>query len=202
MQLLHDALHSNRDSERPANRRPCPSAPAVQRLERIRRNEAMLRQLGVADAAGGLAAAAAAEQATAQAGLGREQRPLQRPRERRPAPPVVPVPMRKSARQRGERPLTQDEAVAAAAAELNEATAGAAGDTDLGGCWVLLQKLCMCQLCMFLLQSLPQRSIPWSCRPYQMVCRLLHRLPHKRLTNAPSVVQSMLACWTSKPTSS
>ena len=115
--------------------RPAP-LPAMQRLERIRRNEAMLRQLGVADAAGGLAAAVAAEQAAVQVASGPVRRPPHRPRERRPPALVAAVPVRKSARQRGDRPLTQDEAMAAAAAELNEAVAGVAGDTDLGeaGC--------------------------------------------------------------------
>ncbi|EFN56170.1 hypothetical protein CHLNCDRAFT_144881 [Chlorella variabilis] len=95
-----------------------------ERLERIRRNEQMLRQLGVQEAAGGLAAAAAAEQHAAQP-TARSRGPP-RPRERRPALPAAVLPARKSARQRGDRPLTQEEAVAAAATEL-----GAAAVPDL-----------------------------------------------------------------------
>lgn len=97
-----------------------------QRLERIRRNEQMLRQLGVAEAAGGLAAAVAAEQAPP------PRRPPPRPRERRAPAPALPLPSRKSARQRGARPLTSDEAVAAAVAELGalEAAGAAAGAAE------------------------------------------------------------------------
>ncbi|KAL4448427.1 hypothetical protein ABPG75_005646 [Micractinium tetrahymenae] len=99
-----------------------------QRLERIRRNEQMLRQLGVADAAGGLAAAVHAEhrqQAAAASGAAGFPRPRPAPRERRPALPAAALPARKSKRQRGERPLAVEEAVAEAVAEL-----GAGGGAD------------------------------------------------------------------------
>ncbi|PSC70396.1 transcription factor [Micractinium conductrix] len=75
----------------------------------------MLRQLGVAEAAGGLAAAAAEQRQQQQ-----QQAPRgpPRPRERRPALPAAALAARKSKRQRGERPLAVEEAVAEAAAEL------------------------------------------------------------------------------------
>lgn len=94
----------------------------------------MLRQLGVQEAAGGLAAAAAAEQHAAQP-TARSRGPP-RPRERRPALPAAVLPARKSARQRGDRPLTQEEAVAAAATELGAAAVpdlSQATDKELGG---------------------------------------------------------------------
>jgi hypothetical protein len=113
----------------------------LQRLERIKRNEQMLLQLGVQEAAGSLATAVHAEQRQQQGlAAGGRSRGAPRPRERRPVGPAVQGPARKSARQRGDRPLAPEEAVAAAAAEL-----GAAGvadlsnatDKELGGCYRL-----------------------------------------------------------------
>ncbi|KAL4438240.1 hypothetical protein ABPG77_010601 [Micractinium sp. CCAP 211/92] len=92
-----------------------------QRLERIRRNEQMLRNLGVAEAAGGLTAAVHAEQrqqAAPGSSAGGVPRPRPAPRERRPTLPAAALPVRKSKRQRGERPLAVEEAVAEAVAEL------------------------------------------------------------------------------------
>lgn len=168
---------------------------AVQRLERIRRNKAMLRQLGVADAAGGLASAVAAEQAAVQAASGPVRRAPSRPHERRPPAPVAAVPVRKSARQRGDRPLTQDEAVAAAAAELNEAAAGVAGDTDLGE--FKFQRAC--------LQG--WRRMAWICMALHLpgpavCCSPLNSLVYAMLPMIDCRMQSMLACWTWKLTSS
>lgn len=93
-----------------------------QRLERIRRNELMLQRLGVQQAAAGVAAASAAEQ---QAGQPFVRRAVVGRRERRLPPPSLALPVRASKRQRGQRPLTQEEAVAAAAEEL-----GAGGPLD------------------------------------------------------------------------
>lgn len=100
-------------------------------MERIRRNEQMLRQLGVAEAAGGLTAAVHAEQRQQAApgnGVGGLPRPRPAPRERRLALPAAVLPVRKSKRQRGERPLAVEEAVAEAVAEL-----GPGGGADLPG---------------------------------------------------------------------
>lgn len=101
----------------PAARLPAPP----QRLERIRRNEQMLRNLGVAEAAGGLTAAVHAEQrqqAAPGSSAGGVPRSRPAPRERRPTLPAAALPVRKSKRQRGERPLAVEEAVAEAVAEL------------------------------------------------------------------------------------
>jgi hypothetical protein len=105
----------------------------------------MLRQLGVQEAAAGVAAASAAEQHAAQPIV---RRPPARPRERRPPPPLVHLPVRASKRQRGERPLTQEEVVAAAAEELG---AGAlpdnphASEQDLGALrWLNSRGPCAC----------------------------------------------------------
>ncbi|KAL4857717.1 hypothetical protein ACK3TF_002141 [Chlorella vulgaris] len=87
-----------------------------QRLARIRRNELMLQQLGVQEAAAGVAAAAVTEQRLAQPPAPSRARP--RVQERRAPVPAAVLPPRKSARQRGARPPTAAEAAAAAAAEL------------------------------------------------------------------------------------
>lgn len=87
-----------------------------QRLARIRRNELMLQQLGVQEAAAGVAAAAVTEQRLAQPLASSRARP--RVQERRAPVPAAVLPPRKSARQRGARPPTAAEAAAAAAAEL------------------------------------------------------------------------------------
>ena len=113
----------------------------------------MLRQLGVAEAAGGLAAAAAEQRQQQQ-----QQAPRgpPRPRERRPALPAAALAARKSKRQRGERPLAVEEAVAEAAAELIGGDApdlAGASEKDLGeracawfACWLgsLLQAAHAC----------------------------------------------------------
>lgn len=148
-----------------------------QRLERIRRNEQMLRQLGVAEAAGGLATTVAAEQAPA------ARRPPPRPRERRPPAPALPLPTRQSKRQRGDRPLTKDEAVAAAVAELGAGASGAAagaGEADPGAAAHE--------------EALADAPMP-CCQPV-LCCRMpAHTSPLPTAPASPPV-QRRLPCWT------
>ena len=114
---------------------PPHSPPPLQRLERIRRNQAMLEELGIARAASDLAATAHQQQQGQQGRGGGAAGAPPAPRRRRP--PLLPGPAgeqrptRQSARQRGQLPAAA-QAAAEAAPEAAAGDAAAAGESGTG----------------------------------------------------------------------